>query len=79
MTRWILDELIEEPVEFKVGEELRRDIVSKKRKRNLQNVTIKTDPLQFKVIRKLATRNDSLSDINQALARGRNQEGIGFR
>ncbi len=51
----ILDELIEKPVEFNVGEKLRRDILSKKRKRKLQNVTIKIDPLQIKEIRKLAT------------------------
>jgi predicted DNA binding CopG/RHH family protein len=51
----ILDELLEEPVEFSVGERLRRDILSKKRKRKLQNVTIKIDPLQVQAIRKLAT------------------------
>jgi predicted DNA binding CopG/RHH family protein len=51
----ILDELLEEPVEFSLGERLRRDIVSKKRKRRLQNITIKIDPLQVQAIRKLAT------------------------
>jgi predicted DNA binding CopG/RHH family protein len=51
----ILDELMEKPVEFSVGEQLRRDILSKKRKRKLQNVTIKIDPLQVVAIRKLAT------------------------
>jgi predicted DNA binding CopG/RHH family protein len=51
----ILDELLEEPVEFSLGERLRRDIVSKKRKRKLQNITVKIDPLQVKAIRKLAT------------------------
>jgi len=51
----ILDELSEEPVEFGLGEKLRRDILSKKRKRKLQNVTIKIDPLQVHAIRKLAT------------------------
>jgi hypothetical protein len=35
----ILDELLDEPVEFSLGERLRRDILSKKRKRKLQNVT----------------------------------------
>ena len=50
----ILDELLEEPTEFRVGERLRRDIVSKRRKRKLQNITIKIDPLQVKAIRKLA-------------------------
>jgi predicted DNA binding CopG/RHH family protein len=51
----ILDELLEEPAEFSLGERLRRDILSKKRKRKLQNVTIKIDPLQVQAIRKLAT------------------------
>ena len=51
----ILDELLEEPVEFSLGEQLRRDILSKKRKRKLQNVTIKIDSLQVQAIRKLAT------------------------
>ena len=51
----ILDELLEKPVEFSVGQHLRRDILSKKRKRKLQNITIKIDPLQVNAIRKLAT------------------------
>jgi predicted DNA binding CopG/RHH family protein len=51
----ILDELLEESAEFSVGERLRRDILSKKRKRKLQNITIKIDPLQVRAIRKLAT------------------------
>lgn len=51
----ILDELLEEPAEFSMGERLRRDILSKKRKRKLQNITIKIDPLQVQAIRKLAT------------------------
>jgi len=51
----ILDELLKEPVEFGLGEKLRRNMISKKRKRKLQNVTIKMDPLQVQAIRKLAT------------------------
>jgi len=51
----IPDELLEEPVKFNLGERLRRDILSKKRKRKLQNITIKIDPLQVRAIRKLAT------------------------
>ena len=51
----ILDELLEEPVEFSLGERLRRDVLSKKRKRRLQNITIKIDPLHVQAIRKLAT------------------------
>lgn len=51
----ILDELLEEPVEFRLSDKLRREILSKKRKRKLQNLTIKIDPLQVQAIRKLAT------------------------
>jgi len=51
----VLDELLEEPVEFSLGKQLRRDILLKKRKRRLQNITIKMDPLQVQAIRKLAT------------------------
>ena len=51
----IFDELLEEPVEFSLGERLRRDILSKKRKRKLQNITIKIDPLHVQAIKKLAT------------------------
>jgi predicted DNA binding CopG/RHH family protein len=51
----ILDERLGEPAEFSLEERLRRDILSKKRKRKLQNITIKIDPLQVKAIRKLAT------------------------
>jgi len=51
----ILEELLEEPVEFSMNDRLRKDILLKKRKRKLQNVTIKIDPLQIQAIRKLAT------------------------
>ncbi len=51
----ILDELVEESVEFSLDDQLLRDILNKKRKRKLQNVTIKMDPLQVNTIRKLAT------------------------
>jgi hypothetical protein len=51
----ILEELLDEPVEFSLGGRLGRDILSKKRKRRLQNITIKIDPLQVQAIRKLAT------------------------
>ena len=50
----ILEELLEEPAEFSLDEKLLRDILSKKRKRKLQNITIKMDPLQVRTIRKLA-------------------------
>ena len=51
----ILDELLEEPAEFSLDDQLLQDILSKKRKRKLQNITIKMDPLQVSTIRKLAT------------------------
>ena len=51
----ILSELSEDPVEFILDDRLRQDILSKKRRRRLQNVTIKMDPLQIQAIRKLAT------------------------
>jgi hypothetical protein len=51
----ILEELIEGPIEFSLDSQLLRDILGKKRKRKLQNVTIKMDPLQINTIRKLAT------------------------
>ncbi len=51
----ILDEIVEDPVEFTLDEELLRDILSKHRKRKLENVTLKIDPLQLRAIRKVAT------------------------
>jgi predicted DNA binding CopG/RHH family protein len=51
----ILEELLEEPVELSINGRLKSDILSKRRKRKLQNVTIKIDPLQVRAIRKLAT------------------------
>jgi predicted DNA binding CopG/RHH family protein len=51
----IMDELLEEPIKFNLGERLHHDILSKKRKRKLENLTIKIDPLQVRAIRKLAT------------------------
>jgi predicted DNA binding CopG/RHH family protein len=51
----ILMELIEGPAEFSLDNQLLQDILDKKRKRKLQNITIKIDPLQVNTIRKLAT------------------------
>ena len=50
----ILEELLEEPAEFSLDEQLLQDILSQKRKRKLQNITLKMDPLQVRTIRKLA-------------------------
>ena len=43
--RDILDEITYETVEFSMDENLRHDILFKKRKRKLKNITIKMDPL----------------------------------
>jgi predicted DNA binding CopG/RHH family protein len=51
----IFDQIMEEPVDFGIDRKLQKDILAKKRKRKLQNVTIKMDPLQIVTIRKLAT------------------------
>jgi predicted DNA binding CopG/RHH family protein len=51
----ILDELVTESIEFSLDEVLLKEIFSKDRKRKLQNVTIKIDPLHLRAIRKLAT------------------------
>jgi predicted DNA binding CopG/RHH family protein len=50
----ILDQIMEEPVEFNIDRRLQKDILAKKRKKKLQNVTLKMDPLQIVTIRKLA-------------------------
>lgn len=51
----VLEEIIEEPVEMSLETELRRAILSGKRRRNLKNISIKMDPLQIQAIKKVAT------------------------
>lgn len=51
----ILDEIVEEPASLALGEGLRQDIISGKRKRKLKNISIKLDPLHVQAIKKLAT------------------------
>lgn len=51
----LIEEILDQPVEFSLNPQLLRDILGKKRKRKLQNVTIKMDPLHVITIRKLAT------------------------
>ena len=51
----ILDELLTGSIDFSLDEVLLKEILSKERKRKLQNVTIKIDPLHLRAIRKLAT------------------------
>jgi predicted DNA binding CopG/RHH family protein len=50
----ILNELLEEPVHFSLDDQLHKEILSGKRARRLKNVTIKIDPLQVQMIRKMA-------------------------
>ena len=52
--RNILDEISDEAVKFTLEGDLRREILSGKRKRKLKNVTIKVDPLQIVAIKKLS-------------------------
>ena len=50
----ILNEIVDAPVDLKLDEGLRQEILSGKRKRKLKNVTIKVDPLQIIAIKKLS-------------------------
>jgi hypothetical protein len=50
----ILNELIEEPVHFSLDDQLQKEILFGKRARRLKNLTIKVDPLQIQMIRKMA-------------------------
>ncbi len=50
----ILNELSEEPVHFSLDDQLQKEILSGSRSRRLKNVTIKIDPLQIQMIRKMA-------------------------
>jgi hypothetical protein len=52
----ILGEIIEKDVPMSLDQALRRDILLGKRKRRLQNVTIKIDPLYLVSVNKVATR-----------------------
>lgn len=51
----VLEDIIEEPVEMGLETELRRAILSGKRRRTLKNISIKMDPLQIQAIKKVAT------------------------
>ena len=54
--RGVLDDLVEQPVEFSLAEDLREDIIHRRRRRPMKNLSIKIDPLQEQAIRKLATK-----------------------
>lgn len=51
----VLDDLVDEPVEFSLSEDLREDILHGRRRRPMKNLSLKIDPLQEQAIRKLAT------------------------
>jgi len=50
----ILEELLEEPVHFSLDPELQKEILAGNRVKKLKNITIKVDPIQIQMIRKLA-------------------------
>jgi predicted DNA binding CopG/RHH family protein len=51
----VLSEIREQPVEFALDEELRRQIVRGERTRRLETVSIKLDRAQIQAVRKIAT------------------------
>lgn len=53
--RSILREIVEGPVAFALEEELRAQILGRKKPRRLQNLSIKLDPVQIQALRKIAT------------------------
>ena len=70
--RGVLGELEEQPIEFALDEELREQILRGRRKRQLQNVSVKLDPVQIQALRKLATMKSIPYQtlIRQLLAEG---------
>jgi len=51
----IMGDIVDENVFVSLDEELKKDIVSGKRRRKLRNLTIKLDPLYLVSIKKVAT------------------------
>lgn len=51
----ILGEIEDEAVEFALTEELRKQILEGKRRRRLQNISVKLDPVQIAALKKVAT------------------------
>ncbi|RPJ57263.1 MAG: hypothetical protein EHM23_00245 [Acidobacteria bacterium] len=74
--RGILDEIQEGDVEFTLDEELRAQILERKRTRRLQNISIKLDPAQIQALRKIATMKSIPYQtlIRQWLAEGIREE-----
>ena len=53
--RGVLGEIVRGRVPFSLDEELRRQILSGRRTRRLQNLSVKLDPVQIQALRKIAT------------------------
>ena len=54
--RGVMGEITEAPVEFALDEELREQILKGRRKRRLENISVKLDPAQIQALKKIATR-----------------------
>lgn len=54
-TYGILDDIVDEPVEFSVDDRLRQEIKAGKRRRRLRNFSVKIDPLQLQALKRIAT------------------------
>ncbi len=52
----VLSSIVEEDITLSLDDALKQDIISGKRKRKLQNITIKIDPLYLVSIKKVATK-----------------------
>ena len=52
----VLGEIMDEDITISLDEALAKDIIAGKRRRKLQNVTIKIDPLYLISIKKVATK-----------------------
>lgn len=53
--RGVLREIADQPVEFALDEDLRKQILKGMRTRRLENISIKLDPVQIQALRKIAT------------------------
>lgn len=53
--RGVLNEISDESIAMGLETELRKSILSGKRRRKLTNISIKVDPLQIQAIKKVAT------------------------
>ncbi len=54
-THGVLKEILEGEAMFTLGDALRQEILTGKRKRKLQNVSLKIDPLHLQALKKIAT------------------------